>query len=180
MTCNPLSQVRASFLSSYFSIQFPLWPLPACSHLTCSLPGWTVHSPEKARFLTGDRRQCNPGVSGPWPAGCLRPTMATNAAEHKIVSLLKTLGVSFCDCVSQCIHCVAQRPLEPKPSPHVGLREHLLSESLGGPRIRGSREVPSVGSRGPCWAWTGGSGNFLPSAPFSGSLNIFSLRKRLL
>ena len=30
-------------------------------------------------------------ASNLWPAGCLQPRMAVNAAQHKIINLLKTL-----------------------------------------------------------------------------------------
>ena len=33
----------------------------------------------------------SPGVSKPWPMGRMWPRMAVNAAQHKIVNLLKTL-----------------------------------------------------------------------------------------
>ena len=38
------------------------------------------------------------GVSSPWPMGHMRPRMAMNVAQHKIVNLLKTFFwfMSFC------------------------------------------------------------------------------------
>ena len=43
------------------------------------------------------------GVSNLWPVGHMQPRMAVNAAQHKIINLLKTLWVFFCDCALQCI-----------------------------------------------------------------------------
>ena len=38
------------------------------------------------------------GVSNPWPMGYMRPRMAMNAAQYKILNLLKTIFslISFC------------------------------------------------------------------------------------
>ena len=42
--------------------------------------------------------------SNPRPTGCMRPRMAMNVAQHKIVNVLKTLGDFFvCDHLVQCI-----------------------------------------------------------------------------
>ena len=42
-------------------------------------------------------------VSNLQPVGCMQPSMAVNAAPHKIVNVLKTLWDFLCDYVSQCI-----------------------------------------------------------------------------
>ena len=50
-------------------------------------------------------------VSNQWPMGRMQPE-AMNAAQHKIVNLLKTLGDCFvCDYVLQCTICVTKTTL---------------------------------------------------------------------
>ena len=50
-----------------------------------------------ARERVRARARAFPGVSNPWPVGRMRPRMAMNAAQHKIINLLKTffLLISF-------------------------------------------------------------------------------------
>ena len=35
------------------------------------------------------------GVSSLWPVGCVRPRMAVNVAQHKIINLLKTFFFAY-------------------------------------------------------------------------------------
>ena len=57
------------------------------------------HRTLRPRQPHGQGRQALSGVSNPWPAGHMRPRMAVNVAQQKIVNLLKTfffLLISFC------------------------------------------------------------------------------------
>ena len=46
--------------------------------------------------------ECPAGVSNLWPMGLIQAKIAVNAAQHKIVNLLKMLWDIVCVCVCVC------------------------------------------------------------------------------